>query len=25
MQALLKAKIAGFRCMPPSIICGCRR
>jgi hypothetical protein len=21
----LRAKIAGFRCMPPSIICGCRR
>jgi len=25
MQARLKAKIAGFDCMPPSIICGCRR
>src|ERR1700757_4479397 len=25
MQARLKAKIAGFGCMPPSIICGCRR
>jgi hypothetical protein len=25
MQAPLKAKIAGIGCMPPSIICGCRR
>ena len=25
MQARLKAKIAGFGCVPPSIICGCRR
>jgi len=25
MQARLKAKIAGFGCMPPSIICSCRR
>jgi hypothetical protein len=25
MQARLEAKIAGFGCMPPSIICGCRR
>src|SRR6201993_4544545 len=25
MQARLKAKIAGCGCMPPSIICGCRR
>jgi hypothetical protein len=25
MQARLRAKIAGFGCMPPSIICGCRR
>ena len=25
MQMRLKAKIAGFSCMPPSIICGCRR
>jgi hypothetical protein len=25
MQARLEAKIAGFGCMSPSIICGCRR
>ena len=25
MQARLEAKIAGFACMSPSIICGCRR